>query len=425
MIVGTFNIRGLGSRVKKRKVRELISSEKLDFLALQETKLVGVSDSLCVRLWGSADCAWAALPAVGNSGGVLSLWRKSLGTTVFSFTGEGFVGVCLDLVDKQIRCCVINVYSKCNLRDKRRLWQEVLMTRRGFGEIVWCIVGDFNSITNSIERRGSSGGNGVGREMEEFGDFLRQLELVDMSLLGRQFTWFHPNGNVMSRLDRVLLSAEWLNLWGVPNVWVAARDVSDHCPLIIKYSNEDWGPKPFRFNNFWLRHKDFKEVVSNAWNSQEVSGWMGFILKERLKFLKGVIKLWSKEVYGKPEEKKKRLVEEIKALDLKSEMVGLSVEEVGLRKQLFEELWVVLKSIDASIFQRSRSKWLKEGDSNTKYFHMCVNSKRRANTISALKTPLGWVEGPASIREATVTYFNNHFSNDEWIRPNLDGVTFP
>jgi hypothetical protein len=209
-------------------------------------------------------------------------------------------------------------------------------------------------------------------------------------------------------------------------VWVVERDVSDQCPLIIKYNNVDWGPKPFRFNNYWLHNSDFNDVVVNAWNSQNISGWMGFVLKERLKGLKGVIKNWSKEVYGKPEEKKKSLVEEIiKALDLKSEGVGLSMEEVAIRKSRFEELWVVLKCIDASIFQRSRSKWLKEGDSNTNYFHACIKSKKRRNMISALHTPLGWVEGPNNVRQATVNFFKDHFTKDDWNRPNLDGINFP
>jgi exonuclease III len=39
MIVLSMNIRGLGSRVKKRKIRELVCSESVDFLALQETKI--------------------------------------------------------------------------------------------------------------------------------------------------------------------------------------------------------------------------------------------------------------------------------------------------------------------------------------------------------------------------------------------------
>jgi hypothetical protein len=92
MIVGSLNIRGLGSRVKRSKIKSFINLEKIDFMAIQETKLAGVSASLCCRLWGNADCDWAVLPAVGNSGGILSIWKKSIGSVVFSFTGEGFVG---------------------------------------------------------------------------------------------------------------------------------------------------------------------------------------------------------------------------------------------------------------------------------------------------------------------------------------------
>jgi hypothetical protein len=35
MIICSFNARGLGSRVKRRKLRELVQTEKLDFLAIQ------------------------------------------------------------------------------------------------------------------------------------------------------------------------------------------------------------------------------------------------------------------------------------------------------------------------------------------------------------------------------------------------------
>jgi hypothetical protein len=129
--------------------------------------------------------------------------------------------------------------------------------------------------------------------MVEFDLFLNNFGLVDMPLIGRQFTWLHPNGVSMSRLDGLLISSNWFDVWGASNVWVLTRDVSDHCPLVLRYSPEDWGPKPFRFNNFWLLNNDFKNVVTNAWRSHQCEGWMGFILKERLKNLKGVIKEWS------------------------------------------------------------------------------------------------------------------------------------
>ncbi|GAU51943.1 hypothetical protein TSUD_417260, partial [Trifolium subterraneum] len=377
--------------------------------------------------WGNNDCDWVSLPAVGNSGGILSLWRKSLGPVVFSFTGDGFIGVCLDLVDKHVRCCVINVYAKCNIVDKRRLWSDLLMTKRGFGDIVWCIVGDFNSVVDSSERRGVVVGavHSQSREMREFGQFLEELEVVDLPLIGRSFTWFHPNGITMSRLDRILVSTDWIPLWGNPNVWVASRDVSDHCPLFLRYDSTDWGPKPFRFNNFWLKNNNFRALVINTWEAQNFSGWMGYILKDRLKGLKIVIKNWNGEVYGKPVERKRSLVEKIKVLDLKSEQVGISDEEVEVRRRLFDELWVVLKSIDASSFQRSRARWLKEGDANTKYFHAHVKARGRRNNISALLTEDGWVEGPTNVRQAVVSFFQQHFATTAWERPTLEGVDFP
>jgi hypothetical protein len=44
--------------------------------------------------------------------------------------GDGFVGVCLDLIEEKRRCFVVNVYAKCNLHDKRKLWSDILMSNR-------------------------------------------------------------------------------------------------------------------------------------------------------------------------------------------------------------------------------------------------------------------------------------------------------
>jgi exonuclease III len=56
MIVCFHNIRGLGSRVKRRYVKELIQKERIDFLAIQETKIEVIHESLVFNLWGGVDC---------------------------------------------------------------------------------------------------------------------------------------------------------------------------------------------------------------------------------------------------------------------------------------------------------------------------------------------------------------------------------
>ncbi|MCH79401.1 cysteine-rich receptor-like protein kinase [Trifolium medium] len=221
-----------------------------------------VTENLCYSLWGSTDCNWAYLPS-------------------------------------------------CDLPSKRSLWSNITSAKHEFGSGKWCVVGDFNAVVASEERRGVVVEPYVNMEMIGFWGFIEALDCIDLPLLGRRFTWYNSNGRSMSRIDRVLVSSEWLDFWGASSVWVISRDVSDHCPLVLKNSNNDWGPKPFRFNNHWLTLKNFKKIVEDGWKEQEVTGWMGFVLKEKLRGLKVKLKEWNKVEYGNLEGRVKKLVEDI------------------------------------------------------------------------------------------------------------------
>jgi len=137
MIVSSFNVRGLGGSLKKNKIKELIRNHGVDFMAIQETKLENVSPALSYKLWGSQNCNWAFLPSEGNSGGILSLWNNTISKLIFSFSGDGFVGVCLEWGVLATRCFVVNIYSKCDLVAKRRLWDNLVEVKEGLGDGVW------------------------------------------------------------------------------------------------------------------------------------------------------------------------------------------------------------------------------------------------------------------------------------------------
>ncbi|CAJ2642584.1 unnamed protein product [Trifolium pratense] len=367
-------------------------SKKMEWEQKEETKLEVITDSICYSIWGSQDCDWVYLPSVGRSGGILSIWSKSNNSLIFSFKGEGFVGVCLEWGVLKTICFVVNVYSKCDIVSKRRLWNNLLNCKRGLGDGRWCVVGDFNAIRRMEERIGVNTmvGGTMPTKVIEFQHFIDELELVDLPLFGRRFTWYHANGRAMSRIDRFLISDEWALRWGNGSVWVLDRDVSDHCPLLLKYSHDDWGPKPFRFNNFLLENKKFMEMVETFWVNYRVEGWMGFVLKEKLKALKSLIRDWHKQEYGGMEARIEELVEEIRDLDTRGELVGLSIQEVESRKEKFGALWNFLKNKETLMFQRSRSKWLKEGDGNTKFFHNSVKARLKLNLVSALRVGDEW-----------------------------------
>jgi hypothetical protein len=224
-----------------------------------------------------------------------------------------------------------------------------------------------------------------------FNEVVEDLEVEDVNLVGRKFTWFHPNGLSMSRIYRALVSEKWGKYWGICFLWALPRYVSDHCPLVLKTDTTDWGPKPFWFNNHWLENWKFKKVVERAWGNHDGSGWMRCVLKSKLKGLKGDIREWNKVEYGNVEMRLVSLRDDIEELDAKSEMGMLTMQEVEDRRLKFAELWRLWKSKESMLLQMSKSKWLKEGDANSKYFHRCIKSRALRNGIKTLNVGNKWV----------------------------------
>ncbi|KAH1241753.1 Inositol oxygenase 2 [Glycine max] len=33
---------------------------------------------------------------------------------------------------------------------------------------------------------------------------------------------------------------------------------------------QNWGPKPFRFFNYWMEHREFKKVMAEAWGQLDI-----------------------------------------------------------------------------------------------------------------------------------------------------------
>jgi len=85
----------------------------------------------------------------------------------------------------------------------------------------------------------------------------------------------------------VFVSKEWMQIWPMCKQYVQRREVSDHCALVVKSLDKDWGPKPFRTIDAWLTEKGFMEMVKDRWSSYSVQGSVFTKVKEKLKRLKG------------------------------------------------------------------------------------------------------------------------------------------
>lgn len=79
------------------------------------------------------------------------------------------------------------------------------------------------------------------------------------------------------------------------------------------------------------------------------------------------------------------LEENINHLDLKEEVDELTYEVALEREEKIKEFWRIAKIQESILCQRSRFKWIKEGDVNTKLFHGIVNWRKRSNNIRGSK----------------------------------------
>lgn len=143
------------------------------------------------------------------------------------------------------------------------------------------------------------------------------------------------------------------------------RDISDHCPIWLVSSNANWGPKPFRFNNCWLEHKDIVKLVSDCWTSSVIHGRHYFVLKEKLKRVRETLRKWNKEVFGYRDLCIENIVKDINEVeDMAAEGVSPRAEQ---RRLLSVEFWKELQIKESLIAQKSRIKWLAEGDTNSRF----------------------------------------------------------
>ncbi|GKV09171.1 hypothetical protein SLEP1_g20713 [Rubroshorea leprosula] len=419
-IVNPGSVRGLGGVGKKAQIRELVIKEKIQFLAVQETKMDIVDRKICRNLWGSEDMDWVAKSSNGMYGGLICVWDSKILKKKETIEGDNFIGVFGLWGLEEIPVYILNIYSPCQLTSKRALWEELqglINNRKG----LWCLAGDFNALRRVEERAGCKV---VSNEMREFDAFIHNTDLFDLPLIGRKYTWYNSNGQQMSRIDRFLFSKEWMSKWSEMKQWGLKRSVSDHCPIVIKNEQVDCGPKQFRFFDAWLDQPGCKDVIASVWCDNEVKEWNGFKLKEKLKRTKKALKEWSGKTNREMDGRIKEAELLIASIDEKGEQHQLSDNDIELRRNSFIELWKNLKIKKRMSQQKSRKQWLKEGDANTKFFHRSIKGRWSRNEINNILINGEQHIGVEVIKREIAKYFQELFTEENWRRPKLDGIWF-
>ncbi|GKC60277.1 RNA-directed DNA polymerase, eukaryota, reverse transcriptase zinc-binding domain protein, partial [Tanacetum coccineum] len=181
-----YNMDGcLAQKAKKDWVKELCIKNKVNFLAIQETKLENM-DLWCVKAcWGNYAFDFVHSDSVGNSGGILCIWDPNSFRKNNVTVSDYFIMVRGVWLKTGVNIIMVAVYAPQELRDKRILWDYLEhVINQWDGEVV--IMGDFNEVRFKSERFGSVF-NAQGADV--FNAFIASTGLEEVPLGGSSFTW--------------------------------------------------------------------------------------------------------------------------------------------------------------------------------------------------------------------------------------------
>lgn len=244
----------------------------------------------------------------------------------------------------------------------------------------WLVLGDFNAIKDPSDRVGGS--EDWLPCFNEFGQCLEQPELEDLRFVGFRYTWTTSSGHSRKarKIDRVLVNAKWSLDLSYSEASFLAPGISDHSPMVVKILNPSHRRKPFKFFDFWMKHPEFNEIVSQVWNAPG-NGVPMYKLVSKLKDLKCRLKQLNKDYFSNISARTldaRKMMEATQAeLQLNPFSADLAEVEKSQRCTFAE-----LRASEESFFrQKSRIRWLREGDRNTKFFHQYVNKRHLRNRV--------------------------------------------
>jgi exonuclease III len=384
-VVLCWNIRGINAESKWDVVRSKVSEAKCDILCLQETKRVSFNANFTRKFCPRNLDEFVFLPSQSNSGGSIIIWDSSKFSSHLEFQNQFAQSVEFTCKLSGETWILTNVYAPCVHESKLeflRWLKNVSMP----DNLKWLIVGDFNLIRRP-ENRNKEGGNL--QEMMAFNETISFLGLVELPLRGCKYTWTNKHQSpLLERLDWFFVSNAWTS--SMPNTFASrlTRDISDHTPCIISASTNMPKPSIFRFENYWLEHDEFLDILTQGWNLPVAHRDSAKSLTAKFKNLRKVFKAWKSQLLNlaRAIANTKDLIQ---FLDLLEEFRDLSLEEWNFRAIISLHLQNLLHQQKIYWKQRGTISWVKFGDECTAFFHANASIKHTRNTITSLKNPAG------------------------------------
>ncbi|KAH9684247.1 reverse transcriptase domain-containing protein [Citrus sinensis] len=300
------------------------------------------------------------------------------------------------------------IYASCLMDVREDLW-VALESFADSHDLPWIVGGDFNVVQAVSE---ISGGHPQPQgAIDAFNLALLDFGLEDAGFVGSPFTW--TNGRTWRRLDRVVCNARWSAFFSVFRVSHLNRIASDHSPLLLSWDRDTIrGPSRFKFLHVWLKHLGFFDIVRHSWDAPVIGAGMR-AFQQKLVRLKLCLKVWNKDVFGNVFSQVQQAEEEVAQKERLYDISG-SADDRASFSEARARLQQALLREEIFLRQQSCVRWVREGDSNTRFFHAMIRKKRQLFHIHKIRDDSSseWITDPSAIADSAVCSFRKLQSGD-------------
>lgn len=172
------------------------------------------------------------------------------------------ISACIQSLQNGEEWSLTSVYGPQGNQEKEQFITELKEIRVNMLD-KWLIAGDFNLIYKAQDKNNNSLNR---RLMGLFRQAIEELELIELNLHGRKFTWTNAQANpTMTRIDRIFCSTAWEETCPTSHLQALPSTLSDHCPLILQGDTQVPKCRTFRFEAYWVQMPEFSKTVTQAW----------------------------------------------------------------------------------------------------------------------------------------------------------------
>lgn len=183
---------------------------------------------------------------------------------------------------------------------------------------------------------------------------------------------------------------------------------SDHVPVIIDIEEEFQSKRgQFRYDKRYSSDTDFIDSISRGWNIGTIDEFGG--IQNKLRICRRELARWKKRHKANSTE----LIQTLKfQLDAAERNPSTSLREVQNLRIYLNQAY---RNEEKFWKAKSRNKWLKVGDRNTKYFHAATKIRKSRNRIKTIVDDQGMEHFcNSAIGKVAESYFQNLFTSTQY-----------